>query len=414
MYIEKLTLSNFRCFEKAELEFNYLGRKKTKNREVPSRYPNVNLLLGNNGTGKTSVLRGVVLGFLSPHFGGSSSGFYADCLVRRSGNDMLSNEQKMSSVAMVITDIVSQRHQARWRWGVRIERLHNPTMGEDIENIEARFWSDKDNTSKTKTKIAIFLGQLALILGYGANRRSERPEGYSESNRSRHYQRVAGLFEDHVGLVPFTYGYLQMKEKGRWDEARGLLNALLPPEVQLSDRINALGSPQFLVNNVLLPFSALSDGFKAFVGWVWDMLYQMALVWEHDKPLTEMPGVVIVDEIDLFMHPEWQRTVVQSVAETFPNLQFLFSTHSPLVAGTLEAPHIFVVEDGTVQQYRENLYGLSASQVLTSSYFGLSSTRAPGTENQPSLSDLAIKATNGDDAAAQKFLEAMAAGVPAE
>ena len=79
-----------------------------------------------------------------------------------------------------------------------------------------------------------------------------------------------------------------------------------------------------------------------------------------------MTGVCIVDEIDLFLHPEWQRVVIEQVAKAFPKMQFLFSTHSPLVAGTLEPENIFVMEqesDGTatVKQYTENIYGLTAN-----------------------------------------------------
>jgi len=102
--------------------------------------------------------------------------------------------------------------------------------------------------------------------------------------------------------------------------------------------------------------------------------------------LTGLPGVCIVDEIDLFLHPEWQRVVIKQVAEAFPKLQFLFSTHSPIVAGTLHPANIFVLDDNKVEQYRENIYGLTPNQILTSSYFGLDSTRAPGTGT---LNDLA-------------------------
>ena len=91
-----------------------------------------------------------------------------------------------------------------------------------------------------------------------------------------------------------------------------------------------------------------------------------------------------MDEIDLFLHPEWQRLVIGEVARSFPRLQFLFSTHSPLVAGTLEAANLYMLitdsnGDAAVEQYREEVQGMTANQVLTSSYFGLHSTRAPDT-----------------------------------
>lgn len=241
-----------------------------------------------------------------------------------------------------------------------------------------------------------------FIAGYGANRRTERPEGYSEQSRSPRYQRVASIFEDQVGLVPFTFGYLQLRDLGFLEEARSLLNQLLPDDVSLTTQVDSQKRPLFRWEGILLPFNALSDGFRAFIGWVWDLLLQLARVQsapdvqtqagslgiavhkDRDKKrLTDVTGVVIVDEIDLFLHPQWQRVVVEQIGGAFPKLQFLFSTHSALVAGTLESENIFVLEPGsegvtTVAQYREEIHGLPVNQILTSSYFGLQSTRAPG------------------------------------
>jgi predicted ATP-binding protein involved in virulence len=131
--------------------------------------------------------------------------------------------------------------------------------------------------------------------------------------------------------------------------------------------------------------------------------------------LTDISGVVIVDEIDLFLHPEWQRFVIEKIAEAFPKLQFCFSTHSPLVAGTLEPENIFVMETDSngitiVDQYRENIHGLTANQILTSSYFGLSSTRAPGTE----MSEISKLALSGKEADRLEFARRMAEAIPSE
>lgn len=230
-----------------------------------------------------------------------------------------------------------------------------------------------------------------FLVGYGANRRTERPEGYSEKSRTPRYQRVAGIFEDHVGLVPFTYGFSQLKENGDLDESITILNALLPDELSLTPNVDKQQRPLFLWNDTSLPFNALSDGYRSFIGWVWDLLYQLSVVQKDSLTkltLTTTPGCVIVDEIDLLLHPEWQRIVVEQVARAFPKLQFLFSSHSPLVAGSLEPENIYITDGNTVTRPQEDIYGLTPNQILTSSYFGLASTRAPGTGT---LVDLAKK-----------------------
>ena len=380
MYVKRLVIRNFRCFGDTEIELNYTGRRATKHRPVPSRLKNVNLLLGGNGSGKSSVFKALALGVLAPII--RNSGFQAEYLVQRKPGSSLSapvgngpvkeNAEIRAYLELHDEDasgIPAQPHTIVGQ--AVIERTG------DFEDIVSTAHNNPDLWER------IFYNDSAafFLVGYGASRRTERPEGYSESSRSPRYQRVANLFEEHVGLSPFQYGYLQLKDLGFLDEARAILNTLLPDDVRLTEQTD--GRKQLLFDHagVLLPFSALSDGYRAFVGWVWDLLLQMGKVRPPGRSrvceFTRLRGVVIVDEIDLFLHPGWQRVVIEQVAGTFPRLQFLFSSHSPLIAGGLEAANIFVPEDGKVTQYAEDVYGLTANQVLTSSYFGLRSTRAP-------------------------------------
>jgi len=100
-------------------------------------------------------------------------------------------------------------------------------------------------------------------------------------------------------------------------------------------------------------------------------------------------------------------------SQTLPNLQFVLSTHSPIVAGTLSAKNIFVLEmddsgASTVQQLEENIHGLDADQILLSSYFNLRSSRAPDAVDY--LRQLSKRAMEGDPEAARSFLETLAKG----
>jgi predicted ATP-binding protein involved in virulence len=128
---------------------------------------------------------------------------------------------------------------------------------------------------------------------------------------------------------------------------------------------------------------------------------------------TATPSDPLVDEIDLHLHPEWQRTVVPRLASTLKNMQFVLTTHSPIVAGTLESSNIFVVEPdesgaSVVHQYRERIHGLSAEQILLSSYFDLQTTRAESMHDE--LSSLAQRARDGDQSAAVEYMRRLARG----
>ena len=257
-----------------------------------------------------------------------------------------------------------------------------------------------------------------FLAGYGATRRVENTEKFDSNarNRSRglRYQRVAGLFEDYVSLVPVDVWRIELEEQQRLAEGIELLNAVLPTDVRLHFEDAQKKSVLFSVRGTLLPFGALSDGYRAFIGWVGDLLYQMCRVTPAEHKLMDLRGVVMVDELDLLLHPAWQRTVVEALATTFPNLQFFFTSHSPIITGTLEAANIFVTETdpetgaSIVVPGQERVHGLSADQILTSSYFDLPTPRAPDAVNQ--MNDLARDAWAGDENASLEFLRRMTEG----
>ena len=82
-----------------------------------------------------------------------------------------------------------------------------------------------------------------------------------------------------------------------------------------------------------VPFPGLSDGYRGFMGWVGDLLYHLCFAVLAGEELIDLKGIVMVDEIDLLLHPKWQMKVIKTVAKALPRMQFIFTSHSPLVAG---------------------------------------------------------------------------------
>jgi hypothetical protein len=257
-----------------------------------------------------------------------------------------------------------------------------------------------------------------FIVGYGATRRVETGE-YSESSarRSRglRYHRIAGLFEDHVALRPLQGWLPRLRDKdiGRFERAVRQINRVLPENMRFAgERDDDEEQYLFEFDGVPTPFTALSDGYKAFIGWVGDLIGHLADVAPPEVGLDQVPGIVLVDEIDLHLHPAWQRTIVPTVAGAFPKLQFVFTSHSPLVANTVKRENVFVTdtaEDGTatIKQLGERVYGRSPEQLLLSSYFGLQTTRPESFQNEAEA--LFRKAAEGDSAAALAYLDRLAA-----
>ena len=417
MYIESLSVANFRCFEHARVLFEYDGRH-TKSKAP--RLPNVNLILGDNGTGKSAILTAITLSVLGRVI--LSSGFHPYLLVRRTGLNS-GPPPRPSRVATVQTKIglhPQDVEEVPETWGSETTgSIIGHAMIVPLGDTEVMNPSQPVNDKKWQPLFES-ASPAFFMVAYGASRRVAETFDPSarEKSRSPRYQRVAGLFEESVTLTPVSAWWNEFQQKGRTQEGLYLLNALLPGYVRVVENTTKVGAQPatevgFNVRGTLLPFPALSDGYRNFIGWVVDLLYQMSQVTPHPHKLTELCGVVIVDELDLLLHPTWQRTVIETIATTFPRLQFFFTSHSPIIAGTLEAANLIVTEvdeetgQVKIDKSREQVYGLSADQVLNSRYFGLASSRAPGLERQ--LQELAERALEDPDAA-KEYLRLLAHG----
>lgn len=116
------------------------------------------------------------------------------------------------------------------------------------------------------------------------------------------------------------------------------------------------GDEELLINQ-------LSDGEKALLSLVGDLARRMAIANPGLKNPLEGEGVVMIDEVDLHLHPSWQRKVVQRLPETFPNIQFFLTTHSPVVASAVRPEHLWVLRDGEIKH--AEAYGQDVGLVLS-------------------------------------------------
>ena len=111
----------------------------------------------------------------------------------------------------------------------------------------------------------------------------------------------------------------------------------------------------------------LSDGEKCALAMVGDLARRMAIANPHlEEPLVA-EAVVLIDEIDLHLHPAWQRTLPSTLEKTFPNSQFLLSTHSPAILGHLDPNSIWMLERtscGIEAKRPSQAYGQTVDRVL--------------------------------------------------
>ena len=95
------------------------------------------------------------------------------------------------------------------------------------------------------------------------------------------------------------------------------------------------------VDGETLDFNLLPDGLKSIVSWIADLLMRMDRVyWENDLPVFERSFILFLDEIEVHMHPAWQRKILPAAQRLFPNAQIFVSTHSPFVVGSVDGAWI--------------------------------------------------------------------------
>ena len=146
----------------------------------------------------------------------------------------------------------------------------------------------------------------------------------------------------------------------------------------------------------VLRLDQLSDGEKCYIALVCDLTRRLTIA----NPTMENPlqgnGIVLIDEIDLHLHPEWQMDVVSRLVNTFPNCQFFITTHSPIVASDV-AGKVYVMEGGNA--YRRNTYGKDSEQILASA-FGVLNPRNKMVQEKIDAAYEAIRAGHKDKAEA--------------
>ena len=147
----------------------------------------------------------------------------------------------------------------------------------------------------------------------------------------------------------------------------------------------------------------LSDGEKCTLAMVGDLARRMAIAnpYMRDPLLSE--GVILIDEIDLHLHPGWQRHIIPALKETFPNCQFLLSTHSPQILSHLDRNSIWLLEQtksGISAKRPADAYGQEAGRILED----LMNVPARPQEIQKQLTDLFLAISEGEMKKAKQIL----------
>lgn len=212
-----------------------------------------------------------------------------------------------------------------------------------------------------------------FVAGYGVGRALPDPEATTSRTYIPSLDRLRSLF-DTTPLIATDFASRFDAETTR-AYAKQLQSAfvekLLPgvSQVELRGRGGVFDSRlliesqrfffRFPDNSELrLPATWLSHGYQSTIAWIADLVGQVWMEAKEPVQLNQIEGLVLIDELDLHLHPTWQRGLVRMLKETFPRVQFVATTHSPMILPGLEADEIFILQ----QDGRGNVTARQATQ----------------------------------------------------
>jgi predicted ATP-binding protein involved in virulence len=256
--------------------------------------------------------------------------------------------------------------------------MHEDTVSRVIQNFE-HIWHDEEPDEKMIYFLwEAFTFSLLLSLWWFSDKGKRNLENElkmqlsSVNDRDKNYRFI--IAKNLTG----TLGEIIQREvdqikKAHHNEGQELqivtsaIEQFLPEYNNL--RVKRTPHPHMLIDKNEKPFDLeqLSEGEKNLIALVGDIARRMSL----GNPRTNNPllgsGIILIDEIDLHLHPSWQRLVVPKLLEVFPNCQFFISTHSPQILSHVKPDTVFLLEqneEGLLYRKADETYGMSIDRVV--------------------------------------------------
>jgi len=334
--IRKLKVKNFRCFEEREFEFD----------------DEFTVLIGGNGAGKTAVLDAL-----------------AKCLALAMAETHVEHGGAYVGVPDVRRETIPTEPMSQMEPRYPVELGITAVTEGCVTSLRETLMAADAPIDGTRGGLALFQrtgggeALLPLVAYYGEAR-------YSASR--------SGTADGFVGQQPRTHGYVgclasaastqymlrwmkqvevvrlqEEKEVPALDMVKAAIKACVPELRDLRYRVRDDELTVDLAGGRTLPFRMLPSGRRSVLAMVADMVWRCSFL---NPPLgadaaRETPGVVLIDEIDLHLHPKWQQTIVDDLRRTFPKVQFIATTHSPFIIQSLREGELLALDGATGEDY---------------------------------------------------------------
>lgn len=356
MIIEFACIRNFKGIEFKKLDFK----------------PGFNLIVGINGKGKTSILEAVAVGlggFIGGVHGVSTRHFSDDEIrqeYKRTGDASCTSVTYIPAEVTICADFNGESYEwtrSRNSMGAsrtttfprNIVRLAEILTSEDghelpimVYESAARIWAQKREkiNDPFKNKYIRSIGYLDALVD-ASNIKMIRSwclkmemAAFKSKQEIKEYEAV----KKTVAL------FMALLNNATVEEYTVFF------DVQLEEIM-------FEHDGIILPVSSLSAGYQSLVWMVFNIAYRMALLNpQFGDDISNTNGVVLIDELDMHLHPSWQWNVIDALKNVFPNVQFIATTHAPILFASAKDVNVIDI-DGDVS-YRDSQYGIDVNLAI--------------------------------------------------
>ena len=381
MRFKNLHLENFRCFQNMDIDFNTNEKNDG----------GLTVLVAQNAEGKTTILDAVNI-VIGP-FLKKLTGIADRYTISYEDNHRL-QDGSISGYARIDATLLNPKNFVQ-KWGC-----------EDFHVI--RFFDGLSNYTKTEdhyhlTNLAKFIfnwqndgAPWPLVAYYGDQRLWESLSGKEKFDPMLTQNRLAGYLDARKPAISYKrclkwmnelslalFGEQKKKEDGDTSFSQETIDKLQCFMNLMKDALRTALAPSgyteinFNVSKneievwgenhpVRIEASRLSAGIRIVIGMISDMVYRSCLLNPQLKGqiLQNTPGIVLIDEVELHLHPAWQQQIVPALQCIFPNVQFIITTHSPQVVSSVPKECVRIINEGKIVPFDTQTQGVESQDIL--------------------------------------------------
>ena len=351
MHLKNAGIKNFKGMKEMQIDF----------------MPGFNLIKGENGKGKTSILEALAVGlggFIAGIDGVATRHFSKDEIRKEyitAGDGSCNCQYKVPVEVSMNVCFKEENEEISWTRGrSSVQASRSTLQPRDIAKKAERLANDETS-------------ELPIISYQAASRIWSQKREKTENIFRKKYVRTIGYTDtlQEASNIKLLLNWCVKMEQIAWQKEHQIAEyeAVKKAAADFMQKMNhgtrckifydkQLEELMYQEENQILPISDLSAGFQSLIWMVFDIAYRMAVLNPDKKEKIALTrGIVLIDELDMHLHPKWQWRVIDSLREVFPNVQFIATTHAPILFAS--AKNVWIIDiEKEEPDYSYSHYGL--------------------------------------------------------